>query len=53
MFHSVGHPGHALLIAEVSDMNVEGSASLVSLKVMNKQSLESVLQTDNAVITIV
>lgn len=53
MFHSVGHSRHSVLVAEVPDMDVEGSTGLVGVGVMDEQGLEPVLQADYAVVAII
>lgn len=53
MFDGMGHAGHSVLVAKVADIDVEGSASLVRLRVMDEEGLEAIVQADNSVISVV
>ena len=53
MLDGVRHSWHAIYVAEVSNVDVEGGASLVRLGVMNQQSLEVVLEPNDTIIAVV
>lgn len=40
MLYSVSHAGHAILIAKVANIDIEGGTGLVRLRIMNQESLE-------------
>jgi hypothetical protein len=49
----MGHARHGILIAKVSDMNIQRSASLVGLGVVDEKRFEAILQTDDTVLPII
>lgn len=53
MLDGVRHAGHAILIAEVANVDIESGASLVRLRVVNQQRLEVVFEADNTVLAVV
>lgn len=53
MFHSVGHAGHVVFVAEVADIDVEGGTGLVRLGIVDKQGLELVVEADDTIVAVV
>jgi hypothetical protein len=53
MLNGVRHSWHVGFITEIADVDVEGGASLVSLRVMDEKSLEVIVQTDNSIVPVV
>ena len=53
MFYGMRHAWHVALVAEVSHIAVEGGASLVGVGIVDKQDLELVLESNDAVAAIV
>lgn len=53
MFHGMGHAGHILFVAEVSDIDVKGGAGLVCLWIVDQQGLKLVGQANHTVGSVV
>lgn len=53
MLNSVCHSRHAVFVTEVSDIDIEGRAGLVCLRIMNKKSLKLIVKPNYTVIAIV
>ena len=50
---SVGHARHDFLVAEAPYIDIDGSAGLVSLWIMDKENLELIFKADNSVSPVV
>lgn len=53
MFNGMSHARHVLFIAKIPDIDIERSASLVSLIVMHEQCLKLIGKLNNSVFSII
>jgi hypothetical protein len=53
VFYSMCHARHAILVAEVADIDIKGCTGLVCLGVMDEESLELIRQADDAIVAVV
>jgi hypothetical protein len=53
MLNGVRHSWHVGFVTEIADIDVESSASLVGLRVVDEKSLEIVVQTDDSIVPVV
>lgn len=53
MLHGMGHTWHSIFVAEISHIDVQGGAGLVSLSIVDQQGFQVVLQADDAVVTVI
>ena len=53
MLYRMGHARHTIFVTEVSNIDVEGSASLVGFRVVDQQHLKVVLETDHTIVAVV
>ena len=49
MFNSMGHAWYIRLVAEVSNIDVHGSAGLIRLGIMDEEGLQLVRKADYAI----